>query len=375
MDIQIKEATSGKDRSLFLKLPYSLHSRHELWVPPLRMREKKYIDPGKNIHIHYSDTVCYLAFADGRPVGRIMGIINRKLNEIWNDPHARFCSFECINNREAAAALLGEVESWSKARNMERLVGPLGFSNQDPQGFLIEGFDQRSSIGTIYNYEYIPTLMDECGYTKEVDYVTYNIPIPETIPPLYEKIQDRVKNRTAVKMLEFTSKKEARPWLSTILSFMNETYSGIYGFLPLSEEIIRKTARTYYEIMDPNFLKVIVDEKGNIVSFIFGIKDITGGFQKANGKLLPFGYFQIKSTQKKSKRLDLLLGAIKKEYRGKGLNTLMAIAIIKSAHHAGISYADSHHELESNNMVQAEMKRLGGSIYKRHRVYRKLLGS
>jgi ribosomal protein S18 acetylase RimI-like enzyme len=152
---------------------------------------------------------------------------------------------------------------------------------------------------------------------------------------------------------------------------MNDTYTDIYGFIPLTDDFINRIARTYMEIVDPRLVKVVVNENDEIASFILGIRDITGGFQKAGGKLIPFGYFIIKSAQKKSRRLDLLLGAIRKEYRGKGLDTLMAIAMLNSAREMGMDVIDSHHELESNQLVQAEMRRAGGVIYKRHRVYRK----
>ncbi|MFW6180773.1 MAG: hypothetical protein ACOC8N_03415 [Spirochaetota bacterium] len=371
MDIAIQEVRNRRDRKTFLKLPYRLHRGRSYWVPPLLMREKAFIDPRKNPHMAYSDTVLYLAWGDGKPVGRVMGIINHKLNQRWNDRQARFCNFESIDNLEAARELLGSVEQWARGRDMERVIGPLGFSNQDPQGFLVEGFQERPSIGTIYNFEYVPRLVEACGYSKEVDYVTYCIPIPETIPPLYEKISQRLLGRSSVRMLEFQTKRAMKPWIRKVLHFMNETYTDIYGFIPLTDEIIEKTARTYCEIVDPRLLKVVVDGERNIVSFILGIQDITEGFQKARGRLLPIGYFIIKSAQKKSNCLDLLLGAIKKEYRGKGLDTLMAIAMIRSARDMGLEYSDSHHELETNTLVQAEMKKLGGEIYKRHRVYQK----
>jgi hypothetical protein len=174
-------------------------------------------------------------------------------------------------------------------------------------------------------------------------------------------------------VLEFSKKRVAKKYLPKVLRFMNETFTDIYGFIPLTEEVIRKISRTYFEIMDPHFLRVVVNEKNEIVGFIFGIKDVTEGFKKAKGRLIPFGYFQIKGTQKKSKRLDLLLGSIKQEFRGKGLDTLLGISMIKSANKFGMEIADSHHELESNRMMRAEMERVGGQVYKKHRVYKKNL--
>ncbi len=373
MAVCIVELTTRRQKRDYLHLPYVMHKNHALWVPPLMIYEKHFINHRKNPHMEYSDTICFLAYRDGKPAGRIMGIINKELNDTWKDRQARFCCFESINDRETVHGLLLSVENWARSRGMQRIIGPMGFSNQDPQGFIIEGFDQRPSIGTIYNFAYIPELMEQNGYTKEVDYLTYKIPFPKRIPQLYEKISQRVQQRSAIRILEFETKRQVKPYLSRVLRFMNETYAGIYGFISLSEPIIKKTARNYHEIVDPHLLKIILNDRNEIVSFILGIKDITEGFKKAKGRLLPVGYFFIKATQKKSNRLDLLLGAIREDFRGKGLDTVMAISMIKSARRMGMDFADSHHELESNTRVQAEMKRLGGFLYKRHRVYQKEL--
>ena len=317
MGLIIRQVNSKKDRKIFVKLQYQLHNDHDLWVPPLLIFEKNYLNPKKNYHLAYSNTILLLAYKDNKPIGRIMGIINNKLNETWNTKQARFCNFDSINDQKVANELLRNIEEWAKEHKMKHLVGPLGFSNQDPQGFLIEGFKERPSIRTNYNYDYIPKLIENAGYTKEIDYVTYKVPIPEKIPLVYEKISERIAKRGSIQLLEFNSKKEAKAYLPKVLRFMNETYTGIYGFIPLTEDIIKKTSHTYAEILDPHFLKVIVDND-EIVAFIFGIRDITDGFKKAGGNLIPFGYFKIKFTQKKANRLDLLLGAIKEGYRGKG---------------------------------------------------------
>jgi len=156
-----------------------------------------------------------------------------------------------------------------------------------------------------------------------------------------------------------------------VLRFMNETYTEIYGFLPLSDEIIDRTVQRYAHISDPNLLKVLRNEQGDLVAFIFGIKDVTEGFKKARGRLFPLGYFKLLHQQKQSKRLDLLLGAIREDYRGRGLDMVLAVSMIRSAHDLGMEFVDTHHELESNRLVRAEMEKLGGILYKRHRIYRK----
>jgi hypothetical protein len=371
MDLEVREVVSKRDRSQYLELPYELHRSHELWVPPLRLFEKDYLDPRKNLHLPYSEVICFLAFKDGEPVGRVMGIINRKLNEYWHMNQARFCDFESIDDQTVGQGLLEGLEEWARERGTDHVVGPLGFSNQDPQGFLVEGFEERPSIGTIYNFPYIPRLIEGAGYVKEVDYVTYKVVIPREVPDKLMKIIGRVEKRMSVELIEFEKKAEARKILPAVLRFMNETYTEIYGFLPLSDEIIDKTANRYAHILDPHFLKVLRNEEGELIAFIFGIKDVTEGFKRARGRLLPFGYFRILHHQRRSKRLDLLLGAIREDYRGRGLDMILAGSMINSAHALGMEVVDTHHELETNRLIRAEMEKLGGVLYKRHRIYRK----
>ena len=269
--------------------------------------------------------------------------------------------------------MLSAAEDWAKEHGLTKLVGPLGFSNQDPQGFIVEGFEERPSISTIHNFEYVPSLIEKAGYEKEIDFVTYKIPIPDKAPDLYYTLAPRVMKRNNVTLKQFKRKSQAKPYLPKMLRLMNDTYRGIYGFVPLTEREIKRSIRNYYQIFSPEFLKIVEDAEGNTVAFIIGIRDITLGMKASGGRLFPLGYFKIKRIQGQAKRLDLLLGAIQEKYRNRGLNVLMALAMLKSAQEAGIEYIDSHHELESNTLVQAEMKRMGGFIYKRHRVYKKEL--
>ena len=372
--VEIREISGRVAMERYIRLPYRLHRNHPLWVPPLMFIERQFHDRRTNRQFEHSRTVYFMAFRDGDPIGRIMGIINERLfDHTDGDRHARFCQLEAIDDRDVIKALLGAVEDWARQHDMPRLVGPLGFSNQDPEGFLVEGFDQRPSIGTIYNGLEVPEHIESAGYEKEVDYVTYKVPIPEQVPPIFEKLHKRVQRNAEVVLREFTTKLGMARYLHRVLELMNETYQGIYGFVPLTSGEIRSMSRIYFQICHPRFLKVVETKDGEVVAFVLGIKDITEGFKKVNGYLFPFGYFFVKYHQARSRRLDLLLGAVKGEYRGRGLDLLMASAMIKSANELGTEYADSHHELESNELVQAEMRNFGGHIYKRHRVYQKTL--
>jgi len=369
----IEKAGSKRDLSEFIEVPYRLFRSREEWIPPLRMMQRNFLSPRHNRFLADSETLCCIARRDGEVAGRIMGIINRRLEEVETKKQARFCSLDVQDDQEAASALLAVVEEWAKSRGLVRLVGPLGFSNQDPQGFIVEGFQERPALNTIHNFEYVPGLMEKAGYAKEIDYVTYKIPLPERAPDIYYKLAPRVLKRNRVKLLEFRRKAQAVRYLPAMLRFMNRTYRDIYGFVPLDERGIRHSAGTYSRIMNPEFLKVVIDGDDEMAAFILGTRDLSDGLKAAGGRLFPLGYLRLKASQRRTKRLDLLLGAIREDYRGRGLDVLMALAMLKSAQEAGMEYMDSHHELESNTLVQAEMRRMGGHIYKRHRVYAKML--
>lgn len=374
MNLRLKEVKSRKDLKEFIYLPKKIHADHKNWVPPIYMDEWKYFNPKKNKAYSYCDTILLLAFRGGSPVGRIMGIINSRYNQYRKEKTARFGYLETREDREVVHALLAHVEDWARQKGMTKVVGPYGFSDQDPEGFLIEGFENRATIATYCNFEWMPLLVEKEGYTKDVDYFVYKLDVPKEIPEFYRKIYERIKRRGNFEVVEFQKRKELKPWIVPVLSLMNECYSEseIYGYTPLDEEEMRDLAKKYMPVIDPRFVKVV--KKGDeVVAFIVGMPDMTGGIQKAKGHLFPFGFLKILRAAKKTKQLDLLLGAIKENCRGMGLDVLMGVKMILSAHEAHLEIMDTHHEMETNVKVRAEMERMGGKIYKRFRVYQKKL--
>lgn len=374
MALEIKEVISDSDRKTFIFLPAKIHKGHANWVPPIWMDEKKYFDPKKNRAFSYCDTVILLAYRRGRPVGRIMGIINRRYNEFRKEKTARFGYLETYEDKEVVHALLARIESWAQSKGMVKVVGPYGFSDQDPEGFLIKGFENRATIATYYNFEWMPRFIEEAGYSKDIDYFVYKIIIPKELPDFYKKIYDRVMKRGGFAILEFKKRRELKPWVRPILSLMNECYLAgeIYGYAPLDEQEMDELAKRYLPVIDPRFVKVVLKEQ-EPVAFIVGIPDMTAGIQKAKGRILPFGFIHILRAAKKTKQLDLLVGAIKEKYRGMGLDVLMGVKMLMSAWEAGFEVIDTHHEMEANVRVRGEMERMGGEVYKIYRVYQKLL--
>lgn len=374
MPVDTREVLSRRDLRTFIYLPEKVHAGHANWVHPIYMDDWKYFDKKKNKAFVYCDTILLLAWKDGRPVGRIMGIINHRFNEHRGERTARFGYFEVIEDREAFTALLRAVEDWARARGMTKIVGPYGFSDQDPEGFLVEGFEHRATIATYYNFEWMPRWLEENGYAKDCDWFVYKIDVPKEPPELYKKIYERQLRRGTFKIVEFRKRKEIKPWIRPILGLMNECYmaGNIYGFAPLEEEEMDDLAKRYLPVLDPRFLKAVTKD-GEVVAFIIAMPDMTEGIRKARGRLLPFGFIHVLRAAKKTKQLDLLLGAIKEKYRGQGLDGLMGVKIILSAIEAGMEMMDTHHEMEANVKVRSEMERLGGVIYKKYRAFYRML--
>jgi len=371
-ELIIKEVLTKKDRREFIYLPDKVHKHEPDWLPPIYMDEWELYDKKKNKSYQYADALLLLAYRDEKPVGRIMGIINNRYNSINNEQNGRFCFMECYNDKEVFHALITKVEDWARSKDMVRIIGPLGFSDKDPQGFQIEGFEYPLFMTAPNNSEYMPHLIEEEGYEKKVDLVNYLGKIPETFPLVYERVFARLENNKEYKIVEFASKKELKPYIIGVLELMNETFAEIYGFVPLTDKEKADFAARYLPILDPKFIKVIVANE-KLVGFAVGMPDISKGIKRANGKLLPFGIFKILQESKRSKKLLMMLGGVKKEYRGKGLEVLMGVKILQSGIKHKMDTLDSHLVLEDNTKMRAEYERVGCQVVKKFRIYQKAL--
>lgn len=371
-EIIVKEVLTKKELREFIYLPSKVHKGDPDWLPPLYSDEWLLFNKEKNKSYTYADAVLYLAYKDNRPAGRIMGLVNNRYNSLKNEKHGRFCFMECYNDQEVFHALLKKVEEWVKNKGMVKIVGPLGFSDKDPQGFQIEGFEYPLLFTAATNSSYMPAMMESEGYSKEIDLVNYNLPIPDQLPPVYIKAFERYSRNGEIEIVEFHSKKEIKPVIVPVLELMNQTFSEIYGFVPLNDAEKKEFASRYLPILDPEFVKVA--KAGNeFVGFIVALPDMTKGIIAAKGKLLPFGIFKILKEMKKSKKLMLMLGGVKKEYRSKGIDVLMAIKLLSSASRNHKTIIDSHLILEDNMRMRAECDRMGGKVVKKFRIYQKSL--
>jgi ribosomal protein S18 acetylase RimI-like enzyme len=371
-EITVKEVLTKKDLRIFIYLPEKIHKDEPEWLPPIYLDEWELFDKKKNKSFKYADAILLVASRDGKPVGRIMGIVNIRYNEINNEKHGRFCFMDCYNDKEVFHTLLTKVEDWAREKGMTSIVGPLGFSDKDPQGFQIEGFEYPLFMTAPNNSKYMPELLESEGYEKKIDLVNYLGKIPEQLPPVYDRVLARLENSNEYKIIEFKSKKEIKPFIIDVLELMNETFAEIYGFVPLTDKEKTDFAARYLPILDPNFVKVI-EADGKLVGFAIGMPDLSKGIRDAKGRLFPFGLFKILRDSKRSKKLLMMLGGVKKEYRGKGLDVLMGVKILQSGINHKMESLDSHLVLENNTRMRGEYERVGCKVVKKFRIYQKEL--
>ncbi len=368
--IKTRIVSGKKELQTFINLPKQLHKNHQLWVPPIYSDEWKYYSHQSNPSFAYCETVLALCYKNETPVGRIMGIINHRYNKIRKEKNGRFSWFESTDDQEVSNSLLEFVENWARRKGMYRIIGPYGMNYLDPEGFMIEGFEYPPTIATNYNFEYHPQFLQEAGYKTENDYVVYKIDLPNKIPDLHYKIRERILKTGKFKLIEFSTHRELRKNTQAILNLMNHCFTEISGFSYFDKMEMDDIGKKYLSFLDPRFIKV-VEYQSELVGFIIAMPNISEGLRKSKGKLFPFGFLKILTALKNSKQIDLLLGGVRKEYRANGVDVLLGMSMIESATKAGFKLLDSHHELMSNYKVRAEMEKMGGTVYKKYRVFRK----
>ena len=375
MEIIVKKVCSRSDLWKFIHLPAKIHRNHKNWIPPLYSDEWEFFSEKKNKAFGYSDVILLLAFKGKNAVGRVMGIINHKYNKLHHQKYARFNFLETWDDREVIELLMHQIEEWARVKGMQKLVGPLAFSDKDPQGYLIEGFDEPVVIASHCNYKYLVDHLVALGYKKDIDLVVYKINIPEQTPELYTRVAERARrNNPDIELLEFTRRRDLKPWIRPIFTLINDTFTEIYGFMPFTLEEMDDFANRYLLIMDPRLIKVVVNGHRDPVAFVIGMPDISRGIKRSRGYLIPLGILQILVASRRSRQLNLLLGAVHPNYQNRGLDTIMGLSMLDSARKQNLQFIDSHLEMETNTKVRAEMEHMGGKVYKTYRIFGKPVG-
>jgi len=369
MSAVIKNVETQSELNDFIMVPFSLYKDDPLWIPPLISQEKAQFDSDKNPAFRYCETRFFLALRDGRPVGRIAAIINRRYIEKMGSSCGRFGWFDCEDDREAANALFSAAENWLTENGMTEISGPMGFTDNDMTGFLIEGFEELPTIAGSYNPPWYNELIRSRGYEKDVDYVEYLITVPDAFPEKVERLTALIKKRSKVRVFnEKSTRTLSRKWGHQVFDVLNESYEKLYGTTLLDESEINYYIKTYLGQVDPEFIKLAADGD-RLVGFIIAMPNLSKAFQKAKGRLFPFGFIHILMAMKKSKTLDFYLAGIRPDYQGKGVDALMSYEMGVSAFRRRMEFAESNHELEDNKKIQAMWKFYEKRLHRRIRVY------
>lgn len=376
MAITIKKVTSRKELKTFIRFNYELYKNNPYSVPDLLGDMLNTYDRNKNAAFEFCEADYFLAYKDGRLVGRVAAIINHRANERWKVKNVRFGWIDFIDDEEVSAALLQTVENWGRERGMEAMQGPLGFTDMDAEGMLVEGFDQLSTMATIYNYPYYSKHMECYGMEKDVDWVEYRIKVPTDEPDKHKRISALVQKKFGLQIKKYkSSKKIAREYGQKIFELVNEAYAPLYGYSPLSEGQIRQYVKMYLPILDLDMVTLVTDAEGELVAVGISMPSLSEALQKAKGKFFPFGWFHLLKALfwKHPDTLDLLLVAVKPEYRNKGVNGLLFSDLIKVYNQKGYVWAESNPELEMNEAVQRQWDYFEHTQHKRRRAYKKAL--
>ena len=372
----IKPVSTGKEMSTFVRFGNRLYKGNKYYVPSMPMDDLNTLNPKKNGAFDFSEAQCFLAYKDGEVVGRVAAIINHKANESWGVKQVRFGWIDFIDDLEVSAALLDAVETFGRERGMTQIVGPLGFTDFDPEGMLVEGFDRLSTMALIYNYPYYPEHMKKHGYYKETGWVEYRITLPEQMPEKHVKYAEIIKKRYNLKIRKLTrSQIRKERYGHKLFQLINDTYCVLYGYSLLSEKQIDQYVDMYLSIVDTQMLTFVENEQGELVAAGISIPSLSEALQKCNGEIFPFGWWHLLKAMywKKPDTLDLLLIGIRPDYQNKGLNSLLFVDLFDNYKKLGFKYAETNANLETNIKVQAMWDPFEKELHKRRWVFGKEL--
>jgi hypothetical protein len=371
--ITIKEVSDTKELKNFIKLPYTLYKGNPYWIPPMLLDEKKVLNKKKNPAYEFCDVKLWLAYKNGKIVGRIAGIINRNYIEAWKNNYARFSYIDFIDDTDVSEALFGAVEKWAKENKMEKIHGPLGFTDFDPEGMLVEGFEELSTFGAIYNYPYYVNHIEKYGYKKDVDWIEFQVKPPEIIFEKVERIADIVSKKYNLKILRVKKSKELLPYGKEIFHLINRAYKDLFGFVQLTDKQIEMYIKDYFGFIRPDFVPVVLNNQNKIVAFGITMPSLSKALQKNRGRMFPFGFISMLKAMKSNNMADLYLVAVDPQMQDKGVNALLINEMNKIYIKNKITLVETNRELETNLKVQAQWKEMDARQHKRRRCYIKNL--
>ncbi len=374
MSVTVTRVQNKRAFREFLHFPLTLYKDMPAFVPPLLMDDADTLNPKKNPAYEFCDAAMYLAYKDGKLAGRVAAIVNRKANAQWGHDQVRFGWFDFIDDREVSKALLDAVEAFGRERGMTTILGPLGFTDFDPEGMLVEGYEYLSSMALHHNWPYYKEHMEALGYEKDVDWLEYRIYIGDTIPEKYTRVAKIVEDRYDLRLRKITKREVRKTDVGyKLFDLINETYSSLYNFTILPKKLVDKYVGFYLGVIDLKFVSLVEDKDHNIVGFGVVMPSITRALKKCKGKLFPFGWFHILRSMywKYEENFEMLLIGVKPEFQKKGVNSIVFVDLMKELLKGGFVYGESNAELESNLDIRSQWGDLEVKECKRRRVYKK----
>lgn len=375
MAIEIIEidSSSRKELKKYVKFGIDHYKGNDCFVPPLIFDEIDTLSPSKNPAFDFCQARSFMAYRDGKPVGRITGIINTAVNQRTGQQTLRFGFADWIDDDEVADALFDAVQKWGKSRGMTSIVGPMGFSDMDHEGMLVDGFDELGTMATIYNYDYYPRHMQRMGFGKDAEWVEYQISVPDAVPDKYMRIADIVRKKYELRVVKFTDRKKLKDqYGQALFSLINEAYDQLYGYSPLTQRQIDHYIGMYLGILRLDCVCVIVDKDDNLVAVGISMPSFSRALQRSRGRLFPTGWWHILKAIKGSNDIvDLMLIAVKPEYLSKGVNALLFADLLPTYIKNGYKFAESNPELEDNAAVQLQWQYFNRRLHRRRQAFKK----
>jgi len=370
MAVIIREVSSKKELKEFIWFGINMYKDCEFAAPPLMMDDLLNLTKGKNPALDFCDLALFVAYKENKMVGRIAAIINPVANDTWKEKNARFGWVDFIDDMEVSKALFDKAIVWAKSKGMTSIHGPLGFTDFDHEGLLIEGYDKLGTLATIYNYPYYPKHIEKYGFVKDIDWKEYLITVPDVFPEKYFRISEIIKEKYKLKSLYFKTRKQiVDNYALKIFDLLNICYSHLYGFTKLNEKQIAFYIKLYFSFFRLDTVSIVADEKDNVVAFGIGMPSFTKALQKAKGHIFPFGWYYMLRALNKNDILDFYLMAVHPEYQNKGVNSIVFADIMNKGGKNGYKFAESNPELETNTKMSAQWGSFDHVNHKRRRVY------
>lgn len=371
--LEIKEINTLSGLKAFIRFPFRLYSHNPYWVPPLNFDERLTLTRGKNPALEFCDFKMWMVYRGNEPLGRIAGIINHKANEIWKNKHARFGWIDFVDDQDVVNLLFTTLENWAREKGMDAVHGPLGFTDFDKEGMLVEGFEELGTMATIYNHPYYPVLTENAGYLKDTDWIEFEVKVPDSIPEKHRRIADLALKRNGLRLYTAPSVKKLLPYASQIFDLINLAYKDLYGFVPVNDAQKAYYTKLYFSFIKPAFVPLILNSDNKVVGFGITMPSLSKALQQAKGKLFPLGFIHLLLALNLPRRVDFYLMAVAPELQNKGVNAALFTDLIPKYQKARIISAETNIELEKNQKVTSQWEYFDRRLHKRRRAFIKHL--